>query len=492
MDGFQGGEKEAIILSLVRSNADRKVGFLAEKRRINVAVTRAKRHLAVVCDAETCSSDAFIGRLLTHVSEHGEHRSAREYMTSIRRRNGEDVNEVASAAPEAVSVAMAALELERASRDFAAFETAALKLDDITLHQTSERTSATERVEMQEAVIVPTPSSAQKKKEMGNSSSPSKKTTKTDVGGGKKAAVASMANSDVVTMHLGRIVHHFSAGRLTGGVLGKGAVRMLLTKQPWHREATALSAASEETSREEIQFYSTLITPHKAVNMRDAGVTNESSGHLVFPSVLTSYQRMSVHSACELINTSRDAMSKDTCLYGFLTHLSSGPEDARMIEVSVQFNERTEACGDIPSLIADSEHVIDSPSQKNCNTFESAFAKEVDEDSSGNEDAGGRERGDKDSVSSSAVGAASTRTKKNSKKNKKSSSTHLTATVGDSSVSVTGGKLGGSSKPPPVSATSRIDAKIVAACKETEKDEMDILEEAIKCNQVLLQFMQIK
>lgn len=47
VDGFQGGEKEAIIISLVRSNAQRVVGFLAERRRINVAVTRAKRHVMV-------------------------------------------------------------------------------------------------------------------------------------------------------------------------------------------------------------------------------------------------------------------------------------------------------------------------------------------------------------------------------------------------------------------------------------------------------------
>ncbi|KAI9252807.1 P-loop containing nucleoside triphosphate hydrolase protein [Phascolomyces articulosus] len=55
VDGFQGREKEAIILSLVRSNDEGEIGFLAEKRRLNVAMTRPKRHLCVICDSETLS-----------------------------------------------------------------------------------------------------------------------------------------------------------------------------------------------------------------------------------------------------------------------------------------------------------------------------------------------------------------------------------------------------------------------------------------------------
>ncbi|KAL4440242.1 hypothetical protein ABPG75_003243 [Micractinium tetrahymenae] len=80
VDGFQGREKEAIIISMVRSNAARTVGFLSDARRMNVAVTRARRHCALVCDSETVSAgDPFLARLLAYFEEHGEYASAGEY-----------------------------------------------------------------------------------------------------------------------------------------------------------------------------------------------------------------------------------------------------------------------------------------------------------------------------------------------------------------------------------------------------------------------------
>ncbi|KAH8602786.1 P-loop containing nucleoside triphosphate hydrolase protein [Bisporella sp. PMI_857] len=53
VDGFQGREKEVVIVSLVRSNSKREVGFLAEKRRLNVAMTRPRRSLIIIGDSET-------------------------------------------------------------------------------------------------------------------------------------------------------------------------------------------------------------------------------------------------------------------------------------------------------------------------------------------------------------------------------------------------------------------------------------------------------
>ncbi|KAL5708165.1 myosin ATPase [Ranunculus cassubicifolius] len=79
VDGFQGREKEAIIISMVRSNSKKEVGFLKDRRRMNVAVTRARRQCCIICDTETVTSDDFLKRLIEHFEEHGEYLSASEY-----------------------------------------------------------------------------------------------------------------------------------------------------------------------------------------------------------------------------------------------------------------------------------------------------------------------------------------------------------------------------------------------------------------------------
>ncbi|KAL3533834.1 hypothetical protein ACH5RR_007355 [Cinchona calisaya] len=79
VDGFQGREKEAIIISMVRSNSKKEVGFLSDRRRMNVAVTRARRQCCLVCDTETVSSDKFLKRMIEYFEEHGEYLSASEY-----------------------------------------------------------------------------------------------------------------------------------------------------------------------------------------------------------------------------------------------------------------------------------------------------------------------------------------------------------------------------------------------------------------------------
>ncbi|HEX5053394.1 MAG TPA: AAA domain-containing protein, partial [Planctomycetota bacterium] len=78
VDGLQGREKEAVVVSLVRSNEAGQVGFLAELRRLNVALTRARRHLTVVGDSATLAHDRDLCALVEHWQQHACYRSAFE------------------------------------------------------------------------------------------------------------------------------------------------------------------------------------------------------------------------------------------------------------------------------------------------------------------------------------------------------------------------------------------------------------------------------
>ena len=72
VDGFQGQERDVIVISLVRDNAEGQIGFLRDLRRMNVAITRARMKLIIVGNAETLSRHRFYRALAEHIKEHGE------------------------------------------------------------------------------------------------------------------------------------------------------------------------------------------------------------------------------------------------------------------------------------------------------------------------------------------------------------------------------------------------------------------------------------
>ncbi|XP_072963021.1 DNA polymerase alpha-associated DNA helicase A [Typha angustifolia] len=71
IDSFQGREADAVIISMVRSNTLGAVGFLGDSRRMNVAITRARKHVALVCDSSTICHNTFLARLLRHIRRYG-------------------------------------------------------------------------------------------------------------------------------------------------------------------------------------------------------------------------------------------------------------------------------------------------------------------------------------------------------------------------------------------------------------------------------------
>ena len=79
IDGFQGQERELIVISLVRSNSDGMIGFLKDYRRMNVALTRAKNKLIVIGDSATIGNDSFYNAFLSYVEKEGSYKSAWEF-----------------------------------------------------------------------------------------------------------------------------------------------------------------------------------------------------------------------------------------------------------------------------------------------------------------------------------------------------------------------------------------------------------------------------
>lgn len=71
VDAFQGQERDAIIISTVRSNADRNIGFVRDEKRLNVAITRSKNSLFVFGSAITLSSDEIWAQYLNYHRQKG-------------------------------------------------------------------------------------------------------------------------------------------------------------------------------------------------------------------------------------------------------------------------------------------------------------------------------------------------------------------------------------------------------------------------------------
>ena len=68
VDGFQGQERDIILVSLVRSNDEGQIGFLRDLRRMNVAITRARMKLIILGDVRTLTRHPFYKKLYEYAT----------------------------------------------------------------------------------------------------------------------------------------------------------------------------------------------------------------------------------------------------------------------------------------------------------------------------------------------------------------------------------------------------------------------------------------
>jgi ATP-dependent RNA/DNA helicase IGHMBP2 len=82
IDGFQGQERDVVYISLVRSNVKGDIGFLSDYRRMNVAMTRARKKLIIIGDSITIGTHPFYDAFLNYCEKKGSYHTAWEFMTT--------------------------------------------------------------------------------------------------------------------------------------------------------------------------------------------------------------------------------------------------------------------------------------------------------------------------------------------------------------------------------------------------------------------------
>jgi ATP-dependent RNA/DNA helicase IGHMBP2 len=80
IDSFQGQERDIVYIGMTRSNADSRIGFLSDTRRMNVAMTRARKKLVVIGDSATLSRVPFYANLIAYAEQHEAYQSAWEFV----------------------------------------------------------------------------------------------------------------------------------------------------------------------------------------------------------------------------------------------------------------------------------------------------------------------------------------------------------------------------------------------------------------------------
>ncbi|MFI5136977.1 MAG: AAA domain-containing protein [Sphingobacteriales bacterium] len=81
IDSFQGQERDLVLIGLTRSNSEGVIGFLADIRRMNVAMTRARKKLVIIGDSATLSRLPFYAEMISYADSLGGYQSAWEHLS---------------------------------------------------------------------------------------------------------------------------------------------------------------------------------------------------------------------------------------------------------------------------------------------------------------------------------------------------------------------------------------------------------------------------
>lgn len=82
IDSFQGQERDVVYISMTRSNSEGEIGFLTDIRRMNVAMTRARKKLVIIGDSATLSQLPFYFNFITYTEELNTYHSAWEFVNN--------------------------------------------------------------------------------------------------------------------------------------------------------------------------------------------------------------------------------------------------------------------------------------------------------------------------------------------------------------------------------------------------------------------------
>jgi superfamily I DNA and/or RNA helicase len=80
IDSFQGQERDIVYISMTRSNSESRIGFLSDIRRMNVAMTRARKKLVVIGDSATLSQFPFYANFIAYAEQQNAYQSAWEFV----------------------------------------------------------------------------------------------------------------------------------------------------------------------------------------------------------------------------------------------------------------------------------------------------------------------------------------------------------------------------------------------------------------------------